>query len=101
MQVRAAVLSGKNKNSNYHLHLSGASSCAENGLMRVLRNYDKKLDGQMLIEEIPSHGLFKTKDGRVFKKGEKLRKRYRCQEMGTTKVYLFSPVYEVEMVKAG
>lgn len=75
-----------------------ASSCAEDGLMRILRRYDAKHEGQMLIEEIPAHGLFKLKDGRVFKKGDKLRKRYRCEEVGTKKVYLFSPVYEVEMV---
>jgi hypothetical protein len=80
------------------LHNPGASSCAEDGLMRVLRNYDTKKQGHVLIEEIPSHGLFKLKDGRVFKKGEKLRKRFSCQEVGTSKVYLFSPVYEVELV---
>jgi SprT protein len=78
-----------------------ASSCAEDGLMRILRNYDPKAEGDMLVEEIPAHGLFKLKDGRVFKKGEKLRKRYRCEEVGTKKVYLFSPVYEVKLVKAG
>jgi SprT protein len=75
-----------------------ASSCAEDGLMRVLRRYDLKAEGQMLVEEIPAHSLFKLKDGRVFKKGERLRKRYRCQEVGSKKVYLFSPVYEVELV---
>ncbi|MCW3106689.1 MAG: hypothetical protein JWQ09_1195, partial [Segetibacter sp.] len=42
--------------------------------------------------------LFKMKDGRVFKKGEKLRKRYRCEEVGTKKVYLFSPVFEVQLM---
>ena len=40
----------------------------------------------------------RMKDGRIFKKGEKLRKRYRCEEVGTKKVYLFSPVFEVELV---
>ncbi len=75
-----------------------ASSCAEDGLMRVLRRYDPKAEVQMLVEEIPAHSLFKLKDGRVFKKGERLRKRYRCQEVGSKKVYLFSPVYEVELV---
>jgi SprT protein len=75
-----------------------ASSCAEDGLMRILRNYDPKAEGEMLVEEIPAHGLFKLKDGRVFKKGEKLRKRYRCEEVGTKKIYLFSPVYEVKLV---
>lgn len=80
------------------LHNPGASSCAEESLMRVLRRYDAKNEGQLLVEEIPPHALFRMKDGRVFKKGEKLRKRYRCQEVATSKVYLFSPVFEVELV---
>jgi hypothetical protein len=78
-----------------------ASSCAEDGLMRILRRYDAKAEGQMLVEEIPMQSLFKLKDGRVFKKGEKLRKRYRCEEVGSKKVYLFSPVFEVELVEVG
>jgi len=80
------------------LHNPGASSCAEESLMRVLRKYDVKNEGQMLVEEIPPHGLFRMKDGRTFKKGERLRKRYRCEEVGTKKVYLFSPVFEVELI---
>lgn len=80
------------------LHNPGASSCAEESLMRILRRYDEKNEGKMLVEEIPPNALFKMTDGRIFKKGEKLRKRYRCCETGTGKVYLFSPVYEVELV---
>jgi SprT protein len=80
------------------LHNPAASSCAEDGLMRVLRKYDPAATGQMLVEEIPHHALFRLKDGRVFKKGEKLRKRFKCEEVGTKKAYLFSPVYEVELV---
>src|SRR5215212_5013116 len=82
------------------LHNPGASSCAEESLMRVLRKYDSKKEGQLLVEQIPPNGLFKMKDGRIFKKGEKLRKRYRCEEVGTRKVYLFSPVFEVELLPA-
>jgi SprT protein len=73
-----------------------ASTCAEDGLLRVLRNYDAKEDHHRLVEEIALNGLFRLKDGRVFKKEGKLRKRYRCIEVKTGKVYLFSPVYEVE-----
>ena len=76
-----------------------ASSCAEDGLMRILRRYDSKQEGYMLVEEVSKDGIFKLADGRFFKKGEKLRKRYRCEEVGTKKVYLFSPVYEVQLVK--
>ena len=75
-----------------------ASTCAEDGLLRVLRNYDSKESHHRLVEEIAKNGLFRLNDGRVFKKGEKLRKRYRCVEVRTGKVYLFSPVYEVETV---
>jgi SprT protein len=76
-----------------------ASSCAEEHLMRVLRKYDTKKEGIVLVEELPVNALFVTKDGRVFRKGEKLRKRYRCTELKTDMVYLFSAIYEVMAVK--
>jgi len=72
-----------------------ASSCAEEHLMRVLRKYDVKKEGLVLVEELALNTLFVTKDGRVFRKGEKLRKRYRCTEIKTGLVYLFSAIYEV------
>ena len=75
-----------------------ASSCAEEGLLRVLRHYDKNKNGCSLVEELPLQSLFRTSDGRVFQKGEKLRKRFKCMEVRTGKLYLFSPVYEVEGV---
>ena len=75
-----------------------ASTCAEDGLLRVLRKYDAGESDRNLVEEIALNGLFRLNDGRVFKKGEKLRKRYKCVEVRTGKVYLFSPVYEVESV---
>ena len=75
-----------------------ASSCVEDGLLRVLRRYDAKKDNHHLIEEFPMGSLFRIKDGRVFRKGEKLRKRYKCTELPSGKVYLFSPVYEAVLV---
>jgi SprT protein len=73
-----------------------ATSCAEDGLIRVLRKYDDEKSHHRLVEEIPENGLFRCSDGRVFKKGQKMRKRFKCVEVKTGKVYLFSPVYEVE-----
>jgi SprT protein len=75
-----------------------ASTCAEDGLLRILRKYDAKESHHRLVEELGTHDLFRTADGRVFKKEEKLRKRFKCVEVKTGKVYLFSPVYEVELV---
>jgi hypothetical protein len=75
-----------------------ATTCAEDGLLRVLRRYDSKESHHRLVEEIALDALFRTSDGRVFQKKEKLRKRFRCVEVKTGKVYLFSPVYEVEVI---
>jgi SprT protein len=75
-----------------------ASSCADTALLRVLHKYDEKKEGITLVENLPDGSLFKLKDARVFKKQERIRKRYRCVEVATGKVYLFSPVYEVEAV---
>ena len=75
-----------------------ASTCAEDGLLRILRKYDTKQSLHRLVEELALNTLFSTSDGRIFKKGEKLRKRYKCVEVKTGKVFLFSPVYEVESV---
>jgi SprT protein len=81
------------------LHNPAASSCAEEGLMRVLRRYDPpKSDAHKLVEEVAPGACFRIEGGRVFKKGEKMRKRYRCTEIATGKIYLFSAVYEVEEV---
>ena len=75
-----------------------ASSCAEDGLLRVLRKYDDKESHYRLVEEIPLNAMFRCPDGRVFKKLEKLRKRFKCMEMKTGRIYLFSPVYEITEV---
>ena len=78
------------------LHNLPASSCADEGLMRVLRRYDEDNEGLMLVEQIPEGGCFSLEDKRVFRKGKKLRKRYQCIEIATGKLYLFSPIYEVK-----
>jgi hypothetical protein len=80
------------------LHNPAASSCADDALIRVLRNFDEKRDGIHLVEELNKGEIFVIKGGRVFKKGEVLRKRIQCTEMQTGKTYLFSPVYEVRRI---
>jgi hypothetical protein len=79
-----------------NLHDLPASSCADEGLMRVLRRYDTDNAGLLLVEQIPEGGRFSLEDQRVFRKGKKLRKRYQCVEVATGKLYLFSPIYEVK-----
>ncbi len=72
-----------------------ASSCADEKLLRVLYRYDVKKTGALLVEQLAEGDLFVIKGGRIFRRGEKIRKRYKCTEVKTGKLYLFSPVYEV------
>jgi hypothetical protein len=78
------------------MHDLPASSCADEGLMRVLKQFDKQDNGLVMVEQLPEGQLFDIGQGRIFKKGKKLRKRFQCTEVKTGKVYLFSPIYEVK-----
>jgi hypothetical protein len=75
-----------------------ASSCADDALMRVLRKYDAVKENHFLVEEIEQGRCFQTKNGKVYKREEKIRKRIRAIEVDTGRVYLFSPIYEVMKV---
>lgn len=82
------------------IHNPSASSCAEEGLIRVLKKYDLNKSIHKLLEELPASSTFRIEDGRVFKKGEKLRKRFKCTETRSGREFLFSPVYEVILVNS-
>jgi len=74
-----------------------ASSCTDIRLMKVLRKYDEQTE-KLHLEDLPDNATFKIKKGRIFIKGEKIRKRYRCKEIKNNRIYLFSPVAEVTIV---
>ncbi len=76
-----------------------ASSCSDIKLLRVLKNYDQKKQEVYFVEQLPAGQLFEIKGNRIFEKGEKIRKRFKCREVASGKWYLFSPVAEVK--KAG
>jgi hypothetical protein len=75
-----------------------ASTCGDLVLLRALGRYDKRREGVCLIEELPENSLFSISKGRIFKKGAKLRTRFKCQEVATGKWYLFSSVYEITVI---
>jgi hypothetical protein len=83
---------------NKSLKSPAASSCADTGLMRVLRNYDPVKDGHCLVEELQPGELFEITKGRVFRMEGQQRKRFKALELSTKRLYLFSPVYEVKKV---
>lgn len=77
-----------------------ASSCTDLKLSRALKKYDAAMDHSRL-EELPPNTVFTIKDGRKFKKGEQLRKRFRCVCLDNGNVYLFSPLAEVIVSATG
>jgi SprT protein len=77
------------------LHNPGASTCSEEGLQRILKNYDRRRPGVKLVEELQEGQHFRIPGGRSFVRGEKLRKRIKCFELPKMQPFLFSPVYEV------
>ena len=76
-----------------HLIKPKASSFSDLALVEVLRKYN--LNKSLTVVDIEEGEKFLLENGRGFVKGKKLRKRYRCIEEKTKKVYLFHPLSEV------
>lgn len=83
-----------------YLNNPSASSCTDLKLSRALKKYDVLMESSRL-EELPHNALFKIKDGRRFKKGEQLRKRFRCECLDNGNIYLFNPLAEVVVLATG
>jgi SprT protein len=83
------------------MHDLPASSCADEDLMRVLKQYDRAQNGLVMVEQLQEGQIFDIGEGRLFKKGKQLRKRFQCIEIKTGRVYLFSPIYEVRIANTG
>jgi hypothetical protein len=72
-----------------------ASSCTDLHLMRTLEKFDFAKQNQYTLESLEPGTEFKIKDGRIFTKGDQLRKRYRCIENKTRRIFLFNPLAKV------
>lgn len=86
-----------------HMHRPSASSCSDIQLARELRKYNTQAHANnfQLLEDLPfstQFVIYSDRRKRLFKKGERLRKRYRCVEVATGKTFLVSPVAEVMAV---
>ncbi|MDZ4751601.1 MAG: SprT-like domain-containing protein [Flavobacteriales bacterium] len=75
-----------------------AATCSDINLSKVLSRYDKKEDGELLLDDLPVGALFMYRDKRKFVKETKRRTRWICKEVSTGQTYFFSPVTLVKMV---
>jgi len=80
-----------------HFKNPKASSDTDAQLSVALKSFDPETDKNFIFE-LPTGGVFRIYNGKVFKKGEKRRKRYECVEMETGRIYLFQPNAEVELI---
>ena len=74
-----------------------ASTDTDFNLSLALRSFDIDKEKKYIFE-MDMGSNFKIYNGRVFILEEKLRKRYKCKEIKTGKIYLFSPNAEIELV---
>lgn len=81
----------------FYLNNPAASTCADPLLLKILRSYNKNKNGRCL-EELAHGAVFSLEgSGKVFRKGEKLRKRFKCEDVYSNRTYLVSPVAEVSV----
>jgi len=71
-----------------------ASTTADQKLFRALKNYDQP-DGSEFIDKLPFDAVFHLRNGRSFRKKEKVRKRYKCISIDNGRTYLFNPMAQV------
>lgn len=74
------------------------STVADADLTKKLREYDEG-KSVLTLEDVPDHGLFRIHNGLVFKKIEKLRKRYKCKRLDNNRIYLVNALMEVVPVE--
>lgn len=81
-----------------HFKNPRASSDTDARLSIALKQFDIPTN-KYYIFELENGSLFSLADGRVFKKGKKLRKRYLCKEVASGREYVFQPNAQVEFIK--
>lgn len=81
-----------------HFKNPKASSDTDTQLAFALKQFDESND-KTYVFEVPLGQAFKLYNSRIFKKGNKRRKRFECVEVKTGKLYLFNPNAEVELLE--
>jgi len=79
----------------FYLKKSYASSGSDLTLSRCLQKYDP--NPGITLEELDEGSIFQLTNGRIFKKGPLLRKRYRCISLDNKRTYLVNPLVIVEV----
>jgi hypothetical protein len=77
-----------------------SSSTSNTELLSAMRKYDSDKGDYLILEDLPDEAVFRIDNGFVFRKGEKLRKRFKCLRLDNKRMYLVSPMVKVVPVEA-
>ncbi len=72
-----------------------ATFASDPGLWKALKSYDKHSHDELFVEDVPLNSYFVAANGKIFKKEEKIRTRYRCLCMNNKRRYLFHPMASI------
>lgn len=77
-----------------------ASSATDHQLLRVLKQYDspESTQARTFVEDIKLGEFFEL-NGKIFKRGPKSRKRYKCEEIASKRLFMVHPLAEVKTWK--
>ncbi len=84
-----------------HLASPTAATCTDRNLLKALKQYDPQRPDLVTVEELPMGAHFTLPNGRVYKKGERIKIRYLCTDISTQKRFRFHPLAEVTRVRLG
>lgn len=73
-----------------------ASSCSDPKLSLALQKYDEA-DGLMFVRDVPKGSTFELQ-GRLFKKGDLIRKRYKCLNVENKREYLVNALSRARLL---
>ena len=79
------------------MHLIKPTSTTSNDidLSLILREYDRKKELTIIDIKKGDHFIFSN---RSFVKGVRLRKRFKCKEIQTNRIYLFNPLVNITLL---
>lgn len=80
----------------HSLHRGAASSCTDLNLYRALKQHDEPEDGVVTLEQLPDGTAFQI-GSKLFKKGPRSRKRFRCRNLQNGREYMVHPLAEVKL----
>ena len=82
----------------HSLRTAKASSTSDIDLTRILQKYDQP-NNLIHLEQLKTDVVFNTDNGKTFRKGKRIRTRYKCLNLSNNRFYLFHPLTPVSPVE--